>query len=314
MGTRLVMFYLYLSSEFISSNAIIELWLSDGETPVGSLLEMDDELLFQIKTSDGYYIQISMLIMSSTSGGNYRILFGKNKITFIGHKEGDNGTKSESEIKNTERFYIDKELVGKEFRIYNTQNNNILLACAKKKDTAHLFIRKSDPMTLILDIADIAETNNNQLKYQLVEVESDIETVRPNNIKNLNNPNVVIDSGELTKSCKLLTKSCKVALCESQSHAIRIIPQSQMPGGGGIEPIVIGRWDRKKEVSKVNYLDIVSLKNVNKAFTLGKKVWLFSTPDGIVLKSFLPQGLGAFVIQFDNIKVNEREDSNTDDK
>lgn len=256
---------------------------------------MEDKYLLNAKTSDGYYVETSLLVMSTTLGATFSLTVNENGVTLCGSTP-DSKIRMEIKIKNLEYFQVDPTIIGTQYDITCTEKN-IIIMNNKKKDSVNFCILRQSPETLNLIIKDSINMTTMSIDYDLHLIETDIPLKRPIDRK-LENPTVVADNGELTKSFKILTKSCTYAEIQSQKEGLRIIPKPLMATMSNIKPIELGKWNDDLPVDNTVTVKMSMFKSSNKLLTLSKKIRLYCTPNGFYLSMFMVNGLGRVVAQY----------------
>lgn len=138
---------------------------------------MEDKYLLNAKTSDGYYVETSLLVMSTTLGATFSLTVNENGVTLCGSTP-DSKIRMEIKIKNLEYFQVDPTIIGTQYDITCTEKN-IIIMNNKKKDSVNFCILRQSPETLNLIIKDSINMTTMSIDYDLHLIETDIPLKRP---------------------------------------------------------------------------------------------------------------------------------------
>jgi len=263
-----------------------------------------EEYIVKGVTHLGYYVEIIMMMMSSSFNASFKMRINSTGISFY---ENNSDMMINIDIDGFDEFYADADVVGNEYVIESTKKN-YNLSNNKKKDSASIFIKRSEPESLLLQIRDSGSVVSTNIVYALKSYEFDCtqEVYTAPQLRYVN-PTVIIDTGEMTKTIKVVTKASEGhVVIESQPKAVRFLSQvSTLKEDGTAVPntvteMVIGEWDNSAygECNSIN-VNKNALKSVMKFYNLGKKLRIYAkNSESYSVSLPISQGLGYGTIVF----------------
>lgn len=256
----------------------------------------------KLETADGYYVQLIFIIMTGAFEGVFNIVVEKNGLRLYGSNER---LCVSVNITGVDFFDCDKNMIGREYTV-ETSKKNYQLANNKKKDAAIILVERNNPDRIILRIKDSAHTVSMDIPYTLKTIETDQKTFVAPSIDCLN-PIAIMESGEMTKTVKIITKSTpKYIKLEGQTKGIRITPVDDSVKHH--DPIRIGTWNQDEEVKNTYILDKRDLKSINKFFNLSRKIRCFTLDNSYCIHAFPPIGNSECIVSLKSIDLDSMDD------
>lgn len=258
-----------------------------------------DKYLLKASSSEGYSIQLIFLLLSCPFAGSFRMRIRKNGLSFY---ENNELLMVDVRIKGWDTYFADPSQLDRELVVESARKNH-QISNNKKKDNGTLLITKDRPNVLVLRIKDSTSVTCMDIPYAIKKVEDDAQRYVMPDLKYVN-PTVIIESGEMTKSIKIITKaSAENVRIQAQKKAIRM---SSIDETNANEAIVdVGKWDDGKKVDASHVVNKDSMKSILKFFNLSKRIRIHVNEDSFSMSLNIPSGLGRSCITFCDVATEE---------
>jgi hypothetical protein len=258
------------------------------------------EYLFKASTQEGYYIEIMMMLLSGTFNARFRATIQEHGISFY---ESNTSMMINVTVDGFDRFHVDPSQVGR-LLILDSSKKTHQLSNNKKRDNATLMITTDNPDELILQISDSAKVTSMDVIYNIEVCEEDQQAYVVQDLRHIN-PTVIIESGEMTKAIKIVTKASSGNIeIHAQKRGIQLIPVNTTGGTVADRPISIGMWKSNSPVLNTHTISKQSLRSILKFYNLAKKLRIHSMETCYCMSMYIPSGLGFATIVFTSVNDN----------
>jgi hypothetical protein len=246
------------------------------------------------KTTDGYYLEVILMMLSGSFNGNFKARIERHGICFY---ENNVDMMIDVYIKGFDKYVVDESQIGRELVVESTKKNH-QLSNNKKRDSASIFIKEDKPNNLVLRIGDSVGVVAMDIVYTIKNVEDDTQKYVVPKLK-YENPITTIETGEMTKSVKVITKaSAKLIVTKFQKMGINLIAVDEtnsVPINVKIGKCLDEFPYKSIQISKDAF------KSVMKFYNLSKKLNLYVTEDYYCMTLKISNGLGIGTVIFKGV-------------